>query len=110
MISRRIFVKATGGAAVATALPLSRGARFSTHPSHAVGLDGVWLGIGPLVAAELRPGLLLPTAKRRGRIGVFFDGDVIGWLPSQIESAPGSVRIVGAQFDRAGRLKISVAT
>lgn len=108
MIHRRTFVAGLG-AAMAAATGLLRTAS-AARPGAVVKLQGIRLGIGPFVAAELYPGRPLPVRPIAGRRCVMLDGQLIGWLPPAAGDTSSDVRLERAGFDASGRLQVFVWT
>ena len=71
-------------------------------------LRAVALGMGPIFASELAPGMSLPCRPCHGRVGVFWRDQFIGCLPERAEGAVDQVRLAAIAFDTAGRLHIDV--
>lgn len=105
MFGRRA-VLAVGAALVAGLYPGGARALRALAP---VPLNGLALGIGPLVVAELQKFPQLTVDRLHGRLAARYAGRFLGWLPPAAGVRPGDrVRVAAAHVDARGMLHVSV--
>ena len=87
---------------------LARSAGAAARRPSRQSLRAVALGMGPVLASELAPGMSLPCRPCHGRVGVYWRDQFIGCLPDPSGDAVDQVRLAGIAFDAAGRLHIEI--
>jgi len=102
MMSRRLFSVAAAAVAAVAIIP-------RPHESLRFKLEGVSIGIGPLMAGELRRRPPLRLDGVGGRAAVTCHGRFLGWLPRHVEAKQyRGVRLHAADVDDRGHLHILV--
>ena len=107
---RRAFLASAVCATAATISVPYRRLRFAQADLRGalVPLDGVAIGMGPILATELTAGCALSVRVHRGRQCVFLRDQLLGWLPEGANAAIGRAFLADVRFDEAGRMRITM--
>lgn len=91
-----------------SATQLSNGTRVASKRA-VVSLDGVAVGLGPLLADLLTPGTLLQVRPGNGIQPVYYNEYFLGWLSNHVGTVvEAQARVAFAAFDEAGKFDIQI--